>query len=248
MCVFFSKEHPLVFFIPQLQLSVFVNWDLCLKYQFPSFECLLSFLDIHNITSISVYTDSILSAHRALDPSMHLGQSVLLAVCKGLSDWLSGNLDHKVYFVAIPSKKKWPFHTIVHNVVTKFPYIAYGNRPMHVTLDCVHKDEVKRSLDEWCQLFSKPSYQGHNFLTLNKIDRNVMETPMYFNGGPWLGIATNSRTSQSPTHSWRTTQTLCKLRGGSVVEYVDPGKKVCGPGVDPTWTPPWVHPFMCAFL
>ncbi len=60
--------------------------------------------------------------------------------------------------MAIPSEEKWPFHTIVHDVVTKFPYIAYGNRPIQVTLDRVCKDEVEKSLNKWHQLFSKPLY------------------------------------------------------------------------------------------
>ncbi len=98
---------------------------------------------------ISVYTDSISLAHRALNPSVHSGQSVLLAVCKSLSNWLSGNPEWRVYFVAVPSKEKWPFHTIVHDIMTKFPGVAYDNRPMHTTLNHIHKDEVKKSLEDW---------------------------------------------------------------------------------------------------
>ncbi len=50
--------------------------------------------------------DSIVSVRRALDPSVHSGQSILLVVCKGLSDWLYGDPECQVYFVAIPSKEK----------------------------------------------------------------------------------------------------------------------------------------------
>ncbi len=79
-----------------------------------------------DITRISIYTNSISSVRRALNPFVHSGQSISLAVCKGLNDWLSGNPEQQVYFVAVPSKEKWLFHTIIYNVVTNFPPVAYG--------------------------------------------------------------------------------------------------------------------------
>ncbi len=136
----------------------------------------------------------------------------LISCVQGLSDWLSGDPECRVYFAAVPSKEKWPFHTIVHNVVTKFPCVAYGNRPMRVTLDRVCKDEVEKALDEWRQLFSKPSYRGHQFIPLSNEGKALM--PTYFNLGPWM---TRGDTSDDPRHFAHFCQ--CILGHAPIGEY-----------------------------
>lgn len=165
-----------------------------------------------NVSRISVYTDSIASARKALDPSVHSEQSVSLAVCKGLDTWLSGDPECKVYFTAVPSKEKWPFYTIFHDMVTNFPQVAYSSKPACVMLDHVQKDKVEKALDEWRQLFSKLSYRGHHFLPLTK-DRKVI-SPTYFNLGPWLSGEENLEDPKLFAHFCR-----CILGHAPINEY-----------------------------
>ncbi|KAK1219508.1 hypothetical protein PQX77_017776 [Marasmius sp. AFHP31] len=55
---------------------------------------------------ITVFTDSIASAERAVDPSLHSGQSHSLAVCKALNEWLLEDYDREIKFVEVPSSAK----------------------------------------------------------------------------------------------------------------------------------------------
>ncbi|KAJ2923683.1 hypothetical protein H1R20_g13407, partial [Candolleomyces eurysporus] len=56
---------------------------------------------------IMVFTDSMASARRAVDPSVHSGQAHSLAVCKALAAWLSQGEDCYIEFIGTPSKLEW---------------------------------------------------------------------------------------------------------------------------------------------
>jgi hypothetical protein len=140
---------------------------------------------LEGIKGISVFTDSIALARRAVDPSVHSGQSWSITVCKSLDAWLAADADRTVRFYAVPSKSKWPFHTIVHNHVTKYPRVALGARHT-TTLNRVRKDKVEKALEEWRQLFSRTAYRGRHFLSLKNPDSGNTEQPTYFKGGTWL--------------------------------------------------------------
>ncbi len=87
-----------------------------------------------------------------------------------------------------------------HAVSSAIVGVGTDNHPdtameAHITLDRVHKDKVEKALDEWQQLFSKPSYRGHNFLPLSNKGKALTLT--YFNLGPWMARAD---TSDDPWH------------------------------------------------
>jgi ribonuclease HI len=52
---------------------------------------LLRCLQLENVETILVFTDSVASAHTVVDPSTHLGQSHSLAVIRALIPWLEAD-------------------------------------------------------------------------------------------------------------------------------------------------------------
>ncbi|CAA7270779.1 unnamed protein product [Cyclocybe aegerita] len=52
---------------------------------------------------IMVFTDSMGSAHRAVDPSVHSGQAFSLSVCRTLQEWFEADDLHRITFIYIPS-------------------------------------------------------------------------------------------------------------------------------------------------
>jgi hypothetical protein len=67
---------------------------------------LLRCLQLENIETILVFTDSVASAHAVVDPSTYLGQSHSLAVIQALIPWLEANPLHKVQFWYVPSQAR----------------------------------------------------------------------------------------------------------------------------------------------
>ncbi|CAA7269038.1 unnamed protein product [Cyclocybe aegerita] len=56
-----------------------------------------------NCQHIMVFTDSMGSAHRAVDPSVHSGQAFSLSVCRALQEWFEADDLRRITFVYIPS-------------------------------------------------------------------------------------------------------------------------------------------------
>jgi len=62
-----------------------------------------------NVNNITLFTDSITSARRAVNPSMHSGQGHSLAVCRALEQWFA-NGGCSVTFVMVHSRFEWGLH------------------------------------------------------------------------------------------------------------------------------------------
>jgi len=68
-----------------------------------------------NCKKIYIFTDSIASARRAVDPSLHSGQGHSLAVCQTLAAWLAEDPSCTITFVQVPSKLEWSIHKEAHD-------------------------------------------------------------------------------------------------------------------------------------
>ena len=99
--------------------------------------------------------------------------AILLAttICKGIK-WL----------IQV-SKLEWSIHKEAHDYAKGLISPA-GLRPA-TSLDSVWKAVIKHSQETWTCLFEDSSYKGHNFLHLERPDRNTVK-PTYINGGVWL--------------------------------------------------------------
>jgi hypothetical protein len=64
---------------------------------------LLRCLQLENVETILVFTDSMASAHMVVDPSTHSGQSHSLVVIWALMPWLEANPLRKIQFWYVPS-------------------------------------------------------------------------------------------------------------------------------------------------
>ena len=62
-----------------------------------------------NCERICIFTDSIASARRAVDPSVHSGQGHSLAVCRILAAWLGEDPECSVFFIQVPSNLNGAF-------------------------------------------------------------------------------------------------------------------------------------------
>jgi len=129
-----------------------------------------------NCEKIYVFIDSIASAHRAVDPSLHSGQGHSLAVCRTLAAWLAEDSSCTITFIQVPSKLEWSINKEVHDYAKDLISLA-GRRPA-MSLD-------KCSQETWTRMFEDPYYKGRNFLHLERLDGEALK-PTYINGGVWL--------------------------------------------------------------
>ncbi|CAA7270841.1 unnamed protein product [Cyclocybe aegerita] len=72
-----------------------------------------------NCQHILVFTDSMGSAHKAVDPSVHSRQAFSLSVCRTLQEWFEADDLHCITFVYIPSALWWDIHGEAHKYVTE---------------------------------------------------------------------------------------------------------------------------------
>ncbi|CAA7270790.1 unnamed protein product [Cyclocybe aegerita] len=145
-----------------------------------------------NCQHIMVFTDSMGSAHRAVDPSVHSGQAFSLAVCCALQEWFEADDFHRITFVYIPSALQWDIHGEAHKYVTELK-VRVGRRKRDNSIDVLCSRAAHSVLDSWSSTFQNPTYQGSEFLELQQPDGGLLQ-PSYLNGGPWLSTFRHSIT------------------------------------------------------
>ena len=69
-----------------------------------------------NVDNITLFTDSITSARRAVNPSMHSGQGHSLAVCHALDQWFAHG-GRSITFIMVHSRFEWGPHHEAHDFV-----------------------------------------------------------------------------------------------------------------------------------
>ncbi|KAJ3489628.1 hypothetical protein NLJ89_g11511 [Agrocybe chaxingu] len=74
---------------------------------------------------VMVFTDSLGSAQRAVDPSVHSGQAHSLSICRTLSEWFAADDFHHITFIFVPSSLCWDIHGAVHDFTLAL--IVLGN-------------------------------------------------------------------------------------------------------------------------
>ncbi|KAJ2926390.1 hypothetical protein H1R20_g10713, partial [Candolleomyces eurysporus] len=129
-------------------------------------------------------TDSMSSARRLVEPSVHSGQAHSLAVCKALDQWPSEGEDRYIKFIGTPSKLEWGTQHQAHRAARSLPPIPVGRRPA-TTLDGVHKGITQSALNSWATMFRDERYQGSQFLVMREL-KGTDIAPTYANGGSWL--------------------------------------------------------------
>ncbi|CAA7258942.1 unnamed protein product [Cyclocybe aegerita] len=139
-----------------------------------------------------VFTDSMGSAHRAVDPSVHSGQAFSLSVCRTLQEWFKADDLCRITFVYVLSALRWDIHGDAHKYVTKLK-VRTGRRKTDNSIDALRSRAVHSVLDLWSSTFQDPTYQGSEFLELQQPDGRPLQ-PSYLNGGPWLSTFGHSIT------------------------------------------------------
>ncbi|KAF4611997.1 hypothetical protein D9613_003793 [Agrocybe pediades] len=92
-----------------------------------------------NCERIVVFTDSLTSAKRAVDPTLHSGQGHSLAVCRALEPWLAEDADCSITFVQVPSKLKWKIHQEAHDECRAF------NAPLSTVYGALSLNQSRRT-------------------------------------------------------------------------------------------------------
>jgi len=154
----------------------------------PDTELFAIRLDIAKATSMAIehiilITNSLGSARRAVDPSVHPGQAHSLAVCSALRLFFSQGYDYRIDFWDCPSKAEWSLYQLVHNDVTN-TRVAAGLYPA-TSLDALCSKSVLSCLDAWRTAFNHPTVQGRYFLTLRGKNYKPLQ-PSYSKDGSWL--------------------------------------------------------------
>ncbi|CAA7264630.1 unnamed protein product [Cyclocybe aegerita] len=130
-----------------------------------------------------VFTDSMGSAHKAVDPSVHSGQAFT---------WFEADDFCHITFVYVPSALRWDIHGEAHKYVTELK-VRVGHRKTDNSIDVLHSRAVHSVLDLWSSTFQDPTYRGSELLELQQPDRQPIQ-PSYLNGGPWLSTFGHSIT------------------------------------------------------
>ncbi|PPQ94597.1 hypothetical protein CVT25_010605 [Psilocybe cyanescens] len=139
-------------------------------------------------TDIFIFTDSMASARRAVDPSIHSGQGHSVAVCEALQTWFTRKDGQSITFVYVPSRLQWDLHYKAHEYATKLK-VALGPRPA-TSFDSLHMQAALSRGTSWNVLFQDPEYQGRNFLQLKTVDGAVAQPGGKDN--PWVHFANMS--------------------------------------------------------
>jgi ribonuclease HI len=127
---------------------------------------LLRCLQLEDIETILVFTDSVASARAVVDPSTHSGQSHSLAVIQALIPWLEVDPLCKVQFWYVPSQARWDLHGEVHKYVTSTTGKVAVTPATRATLNFCREKSSAQNLDCWDNMFNDPKYCGSNFLHL----------------------------------------------------------------------------------
>jgi len=136
-----------------------------------------------NCEKIYIFTDSMASARRAVDPSLHSGQGHSLAVYRTLAAWLAEDSSCTITFIQVPCKLEWSIHKEAHDYAKGL--ISPAGLWPAMSLDSVQKAITKHSQETWTRMFEDPSYKGHNFLHLEHLNGDALK-PTYINGAVWL--------------------------------------------------------------
>ena len=144
-----------------------------------------------NIKHIILITGSLSAARRAVDPAVHSGQAHSLAIIQTLRQFFAESPDQHIDFRDCPSNAQWSLHYLIHNNVTKIR-ISARLHPA-TSLDALRSKSAAFCLDAWRTFFSRPSYQGHHFLSLKGGNRKPLQLS-YTKGGSWLPVIGKSVT------------------------------------------------------
>ncbi|KAK1234706.1 hypothetical protein PQX77_002087, partial [Marasmius sp. AFHP31] len=129
---------------------------------------------------ITVFTDSIASAARAVDPPLHSGQAHSLAMCKALHEWFLGDDDREIKFVEVPLSAKWSVHHSAHLFVRGLPLVGVGKAPQTL-LDYLRKRATDACQNAWVTRFQDTKYKSRQFLELNDLKGKPLH-PKYTGG------------------------------------------------------------------
>ncbi|CAA7269289.1 unnamed protein product [Cyclocybe aegerita] len=145
-----------------------------------------------NCQRIMVFTDSMGSAHRVVDPSVHSGQAFSLSLCHALQEWFEADDLHHITFVYAPSALWWDIHGEAHKYVTELK-VRVGRHKTDNSIDTLRSQAAHSSLDAWGSMFQDHTYRGSEFLELQWPDGWLIQ-PSYLNRGPWLSTFGHSIT------------------------------------------------------
>ncbi|TFK16361.1 hypothetical protein FA15DRAFT_607482, partial [Coprinopsis marcescibilis] len=160
---------------------------------------IIRMIQFDDCNMIMIFTDHIAAAKRAMDPSVHSGQGHSLAMCAELSKWFSGDPEHSIEFVQVPSKLGWDIYLAAHDYVRDTPAVL--GRHLETSLDSVRQAVAKSCGDSWISEFQHTSYRGKHFLQMRDM-RDWPLKPCVLKGGTWLSVtateslATKARMSQ----------------------------------------------------
>ena len=136
-----------------------------------------------DIEHIILITDSLGSARRSVDPSVHSGQAHSLAVCSAFRSFFCSSSSYRIEVWDCPSNTEWSLHQMVHNNVTN-TRMATELHPA-TSLDALCSKSILLCLDTWRTTFNHPTVQRCHFLTLRGKNHKLLQ-PSYSKGGSWL--------------------------------------------------------------
>ena len=117
-------------------------------------------LDVSKATSMGIehiilITNSLGSARRSVDLSVHSGQAYSLVICSALRSFFCSSSSYSIEFWDCSSTAEWSLHQMVHNNVTN-TRIAARLYPA-TSINFLHSKSIISCLDIWRPLFNHPT-------------------------------------------------------------------------------------------
>ena len=145
----------------------------------------------NEISKITVVTDSIHTARKIFDSSLHPFQKQLTAILKELQMFFSLHQENSIKFWECPGCCNWSFHKTVNAKSKLFhPTPLF---PSKLSWDFSKKQECNDLVNRWKMTFQVLDSKGKHFLDLVDGDENTLE-PSYIKGSSWLKYFGHSNT------------------------------------------------------
>ena len=140
-------------------------------------------INTDNISKVKAIMDSLHSAKKIFDPSLHSYQSYSNFILKELQIFFSQNQENTIKLWECPSHSKWHLHDAVNKNTKSFSPVPL--LPCKQSWDFSKKSECDDIIKTWKMTFQASDSKGKHFLDLVDSDDNPIE-PSYIRGGSWL--------------------------------------------------------------
>ncbi|KAF9461221.1 hypothetical protein BDZ94DRAFT_1299379 [Collybia nuda] len=135
------------------------GWFTCIAQGHTCSILQTSNIELDEIHSIHIFSDSTNVIYHMMDASHHSGQMASLAICDMLLQWLDSQPNNHLHLHHITTGVELEDHQLVHIFISS-AHVEVGAAPL-ISADYTRCAAVIHMLEEWNNLFYSLAYIGH---------------------------------------------------------------------------------------